>query len=45
VKSNHAIRFAAAGTGRLAPLAARTALEFNDYFRTLWQELDVHVDH
>ncbi len=45
VKSNHAIRFAAAGTGRLAPLAARNALEFNDYFRTLWQELDVHVDH
>ena len=45
VKSDHAIRFAAAGTGRLAPLAARNAAEFNDYFRTLWQELDVHVDH
>ena len=45
VKSNHAIRFAAADAGRLAPLVARNALEFNDYFRTLWQELDVHVDH
>ena len=45
VKSNHAIRFAAADAGRLAPLAARNAPEFNDYFRTLWQELDVHVDH
>jgi len=45
VKSDHGIRFAAAGAGRLAPLAARNAAEFNDYFRTLWQELDVHVDH
>jgi NitT/TauT family transport system ATP-binding protein len=45
VKSNHAIRFAAADAGRIAPLAARNAPEFNDYFRTLWQELDVHVDH
>jgi NitT/TauT family transport system ATP-binding protein len=45
VKSNHAIRFAAADASRLAPLAARNAPEFNDYFRTLWQELDVHVDH
>jgi len=45
VKSNHAIRFASADAGRLAPLAARNAPEFNDYFRTLWQELDVHVDH
>jgi NitT/TauT family transport system ATP-binding protein len=45
VKSNHAIRFATADAGRLVPLAARNAPEFNDYFRTLWQELDVHVDH
>ena len=45
VKSHHAIRFAAAQAGRLSPLAARDAPEFNDYFRTLWQELDVHVDH
>jgi NitT/TauT family transport system ATP-binding protein len=45
VKSNHAIRFAVVDAGRLAPLAARNAPEFNDYFRTLWQELDVHVDH
>jgi NitT/TauT family transport system ATP-binding protein len=45
VKSNHAIRFATVDADRLAPLAARNAPEFNDYFRTLWQELDVHVDH
>jgi NitT/TauT family transport system ATP-binding protein len=45
VKSQHAIRFAAHdGGGRPTPLAARNAPEFNDYFRTLWQELDVHVE-
>ena len=43
VKSQHAIRFAGHG-GRLTPMAARNAPEFNDYFRTLWQELDIHVE-
>jgi NitT/TauT family transport system ATP-binding protein len=45
VKSNHAIRFAAADGARPAPFAARNAPEFNGYFNTLWQELEVHVDH
>jgi len=45
IKSEHAIRFAAACGVRPAPLAARNAPEFNAYFTTLWQELDVHVDH
>jgi NitT/TauT family transport system ATP-binding protein len=44
VKSNHAIAFAAGRDRRLAPMAARNAPEFNDYFRTLWQELDIHVE-
>jgi NitT/TauT family transport system ATP-binding protein len=44
VKSNHAIRFASEEGKRLAPLAARNAPGFNDYFSTLWQELDVHVE-
>ena len=44
IKSNHAIRFASAGGARPAPLAARNAPEFNAYFRTLWQELEVHVE-
>ena len=44
VKSNHAIRFASAGDTRPAPLAARNAPEFNAYFNTLWQELEVHVE-
>jgi len=44
VKSNHAIRFASAGDARPAPLAARNAPEFNVYFNTLWQELEVHVE-
>jgi NitT/TauT family transport system ATP-binding protein len=44
IKSNHAIRFASAGGARPAPLAARNAPEFNVYFNTLWQELEVHVE-
>jgi NitT/TauT family transport system ATP-binding protein len=44
VKSDHPIRFACAEGKRLAPLAARKAPEFNDYFSNLWQELDVHVE-
>jgi NitT/TauT family transport system ATP-binding protein len=45
MKSQHTIRFAARdGGGRLTPLAARNAPEFNAYFRTLWQELDIHVE-
>jgi NitT/TauT family transport system ATP-binding protein len=44
VKSNHAIQFATADGFRPATLAARNAPEFNRYFNTLWQELDVHVE-
>jgi NitT/TauT family transport system ATP-binding protein len=42
VKSEHAIRFA--GDGRPTTMAARDAPEFNAYFKTLWQELDIHVE-
>jgi NitT/TauT family transport system ATP-binding protein len=45
IKSNHAIRFAAADGTRPAPLQARNAPDFGSYFNTLWQELDVHVEH
>jgi NitT/TauT family transport system ATP-binding protein len=44
VKSDHAIRFATADGARPNPLAARNASEFNGYFNTLWQELEVHVE-
>jgi len=44
VKSDRAIRFATAGGARPAPFAARNAPEFNGYFNTLWQELEVHVE-
>ena len=44
LKSDHAIRFAAADGMRLPPFAARNAPEFNKYFNTLWQELEVHVE-
>lgn len=44
VKSDHLIHFATPNGARLAPLAARNAPEFNGYFNTLWQELDIHVE-
>jgi NitT/TauT family transport system ATP-binding protein len=44
VKSDHAIRFKTADGKRPAPFAARSTLEFNDYFNALWQELEVHVE-
>jgi NitT/TauT family transport system ATP-binding protein len=45
VKSNHPIHFATTPDGRRpTPFAARNAPEFNEYFNTLWQELEVHVE-
>ena len=44
VKSDHPIRFTTANGARPAPFAARNAPEFNGYFNTLWQELEVHVE-
>jgi NitT/TauT family transport system ATP-binding protein len=42
IKSEHHMMF---GTGRRpTPLEARARPEFNDFFRTLWDELDVHVE-
>jgi NitT/TauT family transport system ATP-binding protein len=43
VKSEHPIRFSTANGSRPAPFAARNAPEFNGYFNTLWQELEVHA--
>ena len=44
VKSDHPIRFATPNGERPAPFAARSAPEFNTYFKTLWEELEVHVE-
>lgn len=44
VKSEHSIHFATPNGARPAPFAARNAQEFNGYFNTLWQELDIHVE-
>src|SRR5581483_10656553 len=44
VKSEHLISFPTSGGSRPTPLAARKAPEFNGYFDTLWQELEVHVE-
>jgi NitT/TauT family transport system ATP-binding protein len=44
VKSDHAIAFAGFNGKRPSTFAARNAPEFNKYFNTLWQELEVHVE-
>ena len=44
IKSEHRISFASADGLRPAPFAARNTPEFNRYFNTLWQELEVHVE-
>ena len=44
IKSDHTIRFATADAATLTPLEARTRPEFNAYFNTLWQELEVNVE-
>jgi NitT/TauT family transport system ATP-binding protein len=44
IKSDHPIRFATGNGSRPSPFQARNAPEFNGYFNTLWQELEVHVE-
>lgn len=44
IKSEHAIRFASVPNGRPTPFEVRALPEFNTYFNTLWDELDVHVE-
>jgi len=44
IKSQHLMRFAGHEGRRPKPLEIRGLPEFNDYFRTLWDELDVHVE-
>ena len=43
-KSEHMIQFPSYGAGRPTPFEARALPEFNTYFNTLWDELDVHVE-
>ncbi|CAN1502133.1 TauB ABC-type nitrate/sulfonate/bicarbonate transport system, ATPase component [Burkholderiaceae bacterium] len=44
VKSEHLIKFSDTSGVRPTPFKARTLPEFNTYFNTLWQEIDVHVE-
>lgn len=44
IKSQHLMRFPSHGAQRPSPFVARTLPEFNNYFSTLWDELDVHVE-
>ena len=44
IKSQHMMRFPSHPQGRPTPFEARSLPEFNGYFSTLWDELDVHVE-
>jgi NitT/TauT family transport system ATP-binding protein len=44
IKAEHPIRFLSCGKDRPTTFQARNAPEFNGYFNTLWQELEVHVE-
>jgi NitT/TauT family transport system ATP-binding protein len=44
IQSEHSIVFKSAGEERPTPLASRDTPEFGQYFQTIWQELDFHVD-
>ena len=44
IKSDHSICFPSCAGRRPTTFQARNAPEFNGYFNTLWQELEVHVE-
>ena len=44
IKSQHRMEFSSVPGRRPTPFEARGLPEFNDYFNTLWDELDVHVE-
>ena len=44
INSDHPIRFSTSDAARLTPLEARGRPEFNEYFNTLWQELEINVE-
>ena len=44
VKSQHDIAFPSAGADRPGTLVARESEEFPHLFKTIWEELDVHVE-
>lgn len=44
IRSEHVIRFPSAGNSHPSPFKVRALPEFNAYFTTLWDELDVHVE-
>lgn len=44
IRSQHLMRFPSYGKSRPTPFEVRSLPEFNAYFSTLWDELDVHVE-
>jgi NitT/TauT family transport system ATP-binding protein len=45
IKSEHRIEYPSFGPKRPSPFEARKCPEFNGYFQTIWDELDVHSIH
>ena len=45
IKSEHRIEYPSFGSGRPTPFEARKCPEFNGYFQTIWDELDLHSVH
>ncbi|MFW5329649.1 ABC transporter ATP-binding protein [Hydrogenophaga sp. ZJX-1] len=44
IKSEHRMLFPSCSNGRPSPFEVRSLPEFNTYFSSLWDELDVHVE-
>ncbi len=45
IKAEHTFTFAGYAGNHPAPFTVRTLPEYNDYFTSLWQELDIHIGH
>ena len=45
IKSKHEIDFPSFGSERPTPFQSRKCAEYNGYFQTIWDELDVHSIH
>ena len=45
IKSEHRITYPSFGPARPTPFEARKCPEFNGYFQTIWDELDLHSVH
>lgn len=45
IKSEHRVDYPSFGEQRPTPFQARSCPEYNQYFKTIWDELDAHSEH